>query len=348
MKVLLVDDDPAYRDMLKQYLNPHFSLETADCGARALQQLADARYDAVVLDLVLPDMHGLDMLRKAQRSLPDTRFIVVTGYGSVEAAVTAFKLGAADFVTKPFEPEDLVDVISEATQSSVPLHVDMQAAVKEHIRRRAADKPILLISDNAERFKDTFETASEKTVHVAPDKDVSLNRLKDTIRRFCSGRETGCVAHGGFAALEKAWGEDLLRDYVAWLYGYMDQSDGVLMLLGDRRSERWVLSSLHDSSIGSYIDEVMTVLSHEARRKIIYVLDTNRSLTYSDLLEKLDMPFSSRLAYHLNLLADRGLIVQDDNAYSLTERGRRFLHIFCHIILQYGRYEQGNIMLYLL
>jgi DNA-binding response OmpR family regulator len=107
-RVLLVEDDPRLADMLLEYLGQAgFSITVASRGSAALEKLGAADYDAVVLDLMLPDMDGLDVCRQL-RARYDTPVLMLTARGDAVDRIVGLELGADDYLPKPFEPRELV------------------------------------------------------------------------------------------------------------------------------------------------------------------------------------------------------------------------------------------------
>ncbi len=108
-RVLLVEDDPRLAEMLCEYLGQAgFRVAAASTGAGALRQLtAEASYDAVVLDLMLPDMDGLDVCREI-RARSDTPVLMLTARGDAIDRIIGLELGADDYLPKPFEPRELL------------------------------------------------------------------------------------------------------------------------------------------------------------------------------------------------------------------------------------------------
>jgi len=109
MKILLVDDESSIRVTLGNALNEagHRVVLAASAG-EAREKLAADGFDCVITDLRLPDASGADLLREVKSSSPATTVFVITGHGSIESAVEAMRLGAADYITKPFLNEDLL------------------------------------------------------------------------------------------------------------------------------------------------------------------------------------------------------------------------------------------------
>jgi DNA-binding response OmpR family regulator len=107
-RVLLVEDDPRLAEMLQDYLGQAgFEVTVATRGAAALQQLSEAHFDAVVLDLMLPDMDGLDVCRRL-RPQNDTPIVMLTARGDAIDRIVGLELGADDYLPKPFEPRELL------------------------------------------------------------------------------------------------------------------------------------------------------------------------------------------------------------------------------------------------
>jgi two-component system, OmpR family, phosphate regulon response regulator OmpR len=107
-RILLVEDDSRLADMLIEYLGQAgFAVTLAPLGATALEKLADMDYDAVVLDLMLPDMDGLNVCREL-RAKYDTPVLMLTARGDAVDRIVGLELGADDYLPKPFEPRELV------------------------------------------------------------------------------------------------------------------------------------------------------------------------------------------------------------------------------------------------
>ena len=107
-RLLLVEDDVRLADMLSEYLGQAgFRITIAARGAAALEKLSNGEYDAIVLDLMLPDMDGLDVCRQV-RTRSDTPVLMLTGRGEPIDRIVGLELGADDYLPKPFEPRELL------------------------------------------------------------------------------------------------------------------------------------------------------------------------------------------------------------------------------------------------
>ncbi|GAK53465.1 response regulator containing CheY-like receiver, AAA-type ATPase, and DNA-binding domains [Candidatus Moduliflexus flocculans] len=108
MKLLIVDDDIKFRDQLVSLCEfEHIDTQVADNGLSAQRYLEQETFEAVVMDLNMPGMNGLELLRWIQEDGPALPVLMMSGYGEINDAVDAMKLGAQDYIVKPFEPEVL-------------------------------------------------------------------------------------------------------------------------------------------------------------------------------------------------------------------------------------------------
>ncbi|UCG57573.1 MAG: sigma-54-dependent Fis family transcriptional regulator [Phycisphaerales bacterium] len=116
-KILVIDDEESMRDSCRQTLSRDGnSVELAEDGTKGLAMLAGRSFDIVVLDLKMPGLSGLEVLKHIKQSDPATVVIVITGYATVDSAVEAMKSGAYDFVPKPFTPDTLRVIVKRALE----------------------------------------------------------------------------------------------------------------------------------------------------------------------------------------------------------------------------------------
>jgi two-component system, NtrC family, response regulator AtoC len=133
--VLVVDDDPDVRAMLMMVLaRPPMTVSEAVSGAEAMKRLARGAFDVALVDVHLPDHSGLDILRWARDADVDVETIVLTGHADVETAVEAMRLGAYDFITKPWKNAELLEVVAKAAEKKALRREN--SALKEVITRR--------------------------------------------------------------------------------------------------------------------------------------------------------------------------------------------------------------------
>lgn len=112
-KVLVVDDEPGIRDSLRLLLKSHFDVTTAEDGLQALSSFEDLAPDLILLDVMMPRLDGIETLKRLREKSPDIPVVMLTGANTVRTAVEAMKLGAVDYLNKPFDVEALTTLIVE-------------------------------------------------------------------------------------------------------------------------------------------------------------------------------------------------------------------------------------------
>src|SRR6267154_6767423 len=115
--LLIVEDEAPLRQAIAEQLEDHgYHVEQADSGEAAVARLADFAFDIIITDLRLPGIDGSAVVEAAVERYPDIIAIVITGYGTVKDAVEAIKRGARDFVSKPFQIDELLHVLDSALE----------------------------------------------------------------------------------------------------------------------------------------------------------------------------------------------------------------------------------------
>lgn len=113
-RVLVVDDEKNIRFTVTEALSsPDLEVGAAVNGDEALKLIEKNDYTVMLLDLRMPGMDGVEVLRRVRRIRPDIRVVIITAYGTVESAVEAMKLGAVDFIQKPFSASEIRDMVKK-------------------------------------------------------------------------------------------------------------------------------------------------------------------------------------------------------------------------------------------
>ncbi|MBU0968150.1 MAG: response regulator [Proteobacteria bacterium] len=114
-KVLLVDDEEEFCNMLSERLETRgMKVNAVLSGEDAVKRVEDQNFDAIILDLAMPGIDGIETLRRIKEMRPDLEILMLTGHGTVKSGIEAMKLGAEDFLEKPVDMKVLMEKISEA------------------------------------------------------------------------------------------------------------------------------------------------------------------------------------------------------------------------------------------
>ncbi len=136
-RVLLVDDEEDFTSILSKRLkNRGIDVLTASSGKIALEMAREHSFDAIVLDMQMPEMDGIETLNRLMEIDPDHRVIILTGYGTVHKGIEAMKSGAMDFLEKPADIKELMDKISEAAQKRMVIVQERSAETIDDILKK--------------------------------------------------------------------------------------------------------------------------------------------------------------------------------------------------------------------
>jgi CheY-like chemotaxis protein len=163
--ILIVDDEKNIRLALSMSLEKlDIPVETAASGEEALEKLAQGEYGLMLLDLRMPGMDGMEVLRRVAQQLPALKVVIITAYGSIDLAVEAMKLGAVDFLQKPFDAAQVREVVRRILEKAGEAHGywDYLALAKKRIE---------------EGYFEVAGVYAQKAVFLNPDRPEALNLL---------------------------------------------------------------------------------------------------------------------------------------------------------------------------
>jgi len=133
-RVLLIDDEQDFMDVLAERMRDRgMEVSTATSPLIAMDMAADGNYDAIILDLMMPEMDGMEALALLREKNPDLQIILLTGHVTIEKGIEAMKLGAMDFLEKPIDIQTLNEKIKEAKATKMVLVEKRTEEVIKHI-----------------------------------------------------------------------------------------------------------------------------------------------------------------------------------------------------------------------
>jgi two-component system response regulator AtoC len=194
--VLIVDDEMNIRRVLAAMLKREgYEATTAADGEQALAVLAKTPVDVVVTDMVMPRLGGIELLKRVSVEYPDVPVIVITAHGTVDSAVSALKAGAFDYITKPFEQEELKKVIAKAARAhdlerenvhGVPGENDRPPLVGESPAMKAVHEMVARVADSPSTVLITGESGTGKELIAKALHQGSSRRDKPLIKVNCA------------------------------------------------------------------------------------------------------------------------------------------------------------------
>ena len=132
-KILLVDDEKEFLEVMAERLSARgMNVSTADSALEALRQVETETFDAIILDLQMPAMDGIETLKALKQKRPELQIILLTGHATIKKGIEAMKLGAMDFIEKPADLAALTEKIKEAQAQRI---VIVEKQVEEKLKK---------------------------------------------------------------------------------------------------------------------------------------------------------------------------------------------------------------------
>jgi len=259
--ILIVDDEQSYRQLLTLVFEEQGNtIRTAMNGRQALDLLATEPADIIISDVKMPDMDGIEMLRSVRETLPDLGVVLMTAFASVETAREAFKLGADDFIQKPFDVEELKLIVKKTLEKQALINENR--AFKRAQRERGSVKNIVGTSAKMNAIFQMIETVAEvqSTVLVTGESGTGKELVARAIHDMSPRAERPFVSIncGAFT-------ETLLESE---LFGYVKGA-----FTGANSNRKGLFEAAHQGTI--FLDEIGE-MSSAMQVKLLRVLQERR------------------------------------------------------------------------
>ena len=157
-KAIVIDDEQIVLDSVSKILTDEdYDVDVSLSGREGLNQAIEKEYDIVLTDIRMPDIGGMKVLRDIKRAKPSLPVVMITGYASVKSAVQAMKLGAADYIEKPFTPDQLLKAVASALEIAATQEPEEQALVHREEMIKVLEKA----ASDREFFTNLLEFATD-------------------------------------------------------------------------------------------------------------------------------------------------------------------------------------------
>ncbi|MCP4129555.1 MAG: response regulator [bacterium] len=200
MKLLIIDDENVVlQSSLRILRDKGFEIDTASTGEEGLEKTEEKKYDIVITDLMMPGIGGMDVLKILREKQPDVSVIIFTGFATVETAREALKLGAFDYIPKPFTPEEFRSVVDNAVQSCAGNEDDSEMLDLMAIVSHDLKSPISVVHTSAETlYKGYFGDLDPKQMKTIEAILRNCQYLEDIIRTYLDLSKMGLDGIGSF------------------------------------------------------------------------------------------------------------------------------------------------------
>jgi DNA-binding NtrC family response regulator len=200
-KILIVDDEINMRVVLKAMLRKRgFQVAEAADGLDAMNRLENEKIDVIVTDMKMPRLNGLGLLDKVITKYPETPVIIITAHGTIETAVDALKKGAFDYITKPFDQNELINIIDKAIRTRIKNNDEVILADSE------IDKyGIVGCSENIREIYETIEkvASTKTTILITGETGTGKELIAHAIHRGSPRRDNAYIKINCGAIAEK-------------------------------------------------------------------------------------------------------------------------------------------------
>lgn len=204
INILIVDDEKAVADILKDCISDkERSVDVCFDGLAGIEHIQNNFYDLIIVDLVMPKVGGLDVLKYAKKANPDVLVIIITGYASLETAIMAIKEGAYDYIRKPCKLEEIRIVVENAIEK-IKLFRENRGLLKEikdayHElmllkKEKKADKKIASIN---------FFSSNMPSLHYLYNNNSSSSNTVDKLQALSSLKESGSLTESEFKSFKR-------------------------------------------------------------------------------------------------------------------------------------------------
>lgn len=184
-KILVIDDERGIREGCRRILeSENYQVVLAENGHQGLDFARTDRVDVALIDLKMPGIDGLDVLREIRKINPEIIPIIVSGHGTIESAVEAMKAGAFDFITKPFEPDQLLKVISRGLEQKKERLKGLELK-KEHREQAIDDLNSMAIADE---IMARYQYRDAALIAILQDIQKRFNYLPQNLLRYVALR----------------------------------------------------------------------------------------------------------------------------------------------------------------
>jgi CheY-like chemotaxis protein len=338
VRILVVDDDGVFREELTEMLRDDgHSVAAAPSVQKALETLEHDEVEVVLTDLKMPRQGGLELLREVRKRWPRTLVVMITGYATVETALEAMKLGAFDYLRKPFRVEqvrDTLHLVAQEREFESPPEAFRDPVREAHALAAGGRHEVLLITDHP--------SPPAPHLHVEALDPDNPNRLTERTEAFLAEHPNGAVVLTG---VERLLEHHRLEDIVAVLDRMRTDLAGhgpLRVGFNPRRVPPAAAVALGGAVAADETHETLEALANPIRRKALLRLAEGPS-SFGDAMQAAGLDDSPKMAFHLRKLVDAGLALHDGETYRLTSRGEAGAHLLRDATFLPPTGDSGNL-----
>lgn len=342
-KIMVVDDDPTVVRSVKMVLETTgYNVIGVGSGQECLNILEKEDVDLVFLDIMMPEMDGIETLRNIKRVTPGTYVIMLTAFGTADTAVKAMKAGAFDYINKPFKVTEmqngvlgvLEEIKFETEYKSAYPFGESKGNCFEAFKALITDdakgiciargKPEIINEEHGlKNVTNIWLTQQKKKNWICIDPE-KIDELELIIDNFITKNPKAVILIHDINYLVNQNSLEIVRKFIYALNKKI--GDGYLILSTDLKktdAKGKINSGLKNLISDLHIRAITEALSNVLRRNAILTLDRCNTCSFTKIAKELGVISMPKLSFHLRELKRHGIITQDDERiYFLTETGK--------------------------
>jgi len=316
--LLIVDDDAVFREELGDLLTSDgHHVATAPSVPKAIEQLEERDFDVVFTDLKMPRQSGMDLLKQVRLRWPRTLVVMVTGFASVDTAVEAMKVGAFDYIRKPFQLEQVHQVLALAHQElQFRAAPDGGRSVDAMVRRWADREGLEVLHLTPRKVR-----PHEHVQVFVPDLENPF-RIADTVTAFLSTHpKTGLVLEGAETLFRQHRRKDIL-DFVEGLRRRMEAHGPFVITFDPKQINAGDVADLRAAVVAATTRSTLEAVLRRA---------AEGPCSFTEAMKAAGLDDSPKLSFHLRRLVEDGLLAHQGDEYRITPRGRESIRLLGEI-----------------
>jgi len=340
MRLLVVDDDTVFREELSTLLRDWgHQVESVNSGARAIEALGIAEFDAVFSDVRMPRMNGIELLRQIRERWPRVYVVMITGYATIETAVEAMKLGAFDYLRKPFRSEHVEKIVagiqeerafsSGGAEGRDPLRLAEKWAKEK--------REVLLLGASPKR------PIPGVTVEPLPLAESAVG-LREAILGFVEAHHHPAVVVTGIERLFAAHRAEEVAHVLGEVIEHVQGKGPIAIGFDPTALPDQTVLEIRSEVSAARVHGTLGALANPLRRHILRRLDEGPT-SFTEVMRAAGIDDSPKLSFHLRTLQEDGLIGHSGEMYHLSPNGKEAVRVLKEVD-QIGSEDEDRVVLF--